>query len=147
MKTLDYVKEHINEIEQDKLLDRRFTKRFIDFIPTTEWELFGYKYTGNEEYIPKEWTEENVLAQLKDDVEFAIEKATNHRGISASLMNGVLISWCIVLENGLENTDYGWYGDELPPPIKSEVVSTIPFGIVRHVHSATTPFGKPIRHT
>jgi len=113
MKTLDYVKEHINEIEQDKLLDRRFTKRFIDFIPTTEWELFGYKYTGNEEYIPKEWTEENVLAQLKDDVEFAIEKATNHRGISASLMNGVLISWCIVLENGLENTDYGWYGDKL----------------------------------
>ena len=36
---------------------------------------------------------------------------------------------------------------ELPPPTISEMVSTIPCGIVRHVHSATTPFGKPIRHT
>ena len=126
MKTLEYVKEHIDEIEQDKLLDSRFTKRFIDFIPTTEWEQFGYEYTGKKEYIPKEWTEENVLAQLKDDVEFAIEKATNHRGISASLMNGVLISWCIVLENGLENTDYGWYGDRL---IK-EIDKMYGFGLV-----------------
>lgn len=113
MKTLEYVKEHIDEIEQDKLFDTRFTKRFMDFIPTTEWEQFGYKYTGKKEYIPKEWTEENVLAQLKDDVEFAIEKATNHRGISASLMNQVLKAWCIVLENGLEETEYGWYGDKL----------------------------------
>lgn len=126
MKTLDYVKKHIDEIEQDKLLDTRFTKRFIDFIPTTEWEQFGYKYTGNEEYIPKEWTEENILAQLRNDTEFAIEKAMNHRGISASLMNGVLISWCIVLENGLENTDYGWYGDKL---IK-EIDKMYGFGLV-----------------
>lgn len=113
MKTLEYVKEHIDEIEQDKFLDTRFTKRFIDFLPTEEWEKFGYKYSGKEKYIPKEWTEENILAQLKDDLDFAIEKATNHRGISASLMNGVLVSWCIVLENGLENIDYGWYGDKL----------------------------------
>lgn len=126
MKTLEYVKEHIDEIEQDKLFDRRFTKRFIDFIPTTEWEQFGYEYIGKIEYIPKEWTEENVLAQLKDDVEFAIEKATNHRGISASIMNSVLTSWCIVLENGLENTDYGWYGDKL---IK-EIDKMYGFGLV-----------------
>ena len=32
MKTLEYVKEHIDEIEQDKFLDTRFTKRFIDFL-------------------------------------------------------------------------------------------------------------------
>lgn len=113
MKSLEYVKEHIDgEIEKD-ILDTRFTKRFIDFLPATEWEKFGYKYTGKKEYVPKEWTEENILAQLRDDTEFAIEKALNHRGISASLMNAVLTSWCIVLENGLENTEYGWYGDEL----------------------------------
>lgn len=112
MKTLDYVKEHIGEIEQD-LLDQRFTKRFIDFLPSAEWEKYGYEYVGEGEYIPNEWTEKNILQQLKSDTEFAIEKATNHRGISASLMNSVLISWCIVLENGLENTDYGWYGDKL----------------------------------
>lgn len=113
MKTLDYVKEHIGEIEQDKLIDQRFTKRFIDFLPGAEWEKYGFEYIGEGEYTPKEWTEENILQQLKSDTEFAIEKATNHRGISASLMNSVLIAWCIVLENGLESTDYGWYGDKL----------------------------------
>lgn len=113
MKTLDYVKEHIDEIEQDTFLDKRFTKRFIGFLPSSEWEKYGYKYTGEGEYIPKEWTEANILQQLRDDTEFAIEKATNHRGISASLMSGVLVAWCIVLENGLESTAYGWYGDKL----------------------------------
>lgn len=112
MKSLEYVKEHIGEIEKD-FLDTRFTKRLMDFLPTTEWEKFGYKYTGEKEYIPKEWTEENVLSQLRADTEFAIEKALNHRGISAELMNAVLTSWCIVLENGLEDTEYGWYGDKL----------------------------------
>ncbi len=33
------------------------------------------------------------------------------------------------------------------PPTKPEVVSTIPIGIVRRVHSATTPSGKALRHT
>lgn len=114
MKTLEYVKEHINEIEQDDFLDRRFTSRFLDFIPVEEYKNFGFKYTGEDEpQPPKEWTEENVLEQLKRDVEFGIEKAENHRGISASLMFGVVQAWCIVLENGLENTDYGWYGDKL----------------------------------
>lgn len=113
MKTLEYVKEHINEIEQDNLIDSRFTKRFIDFVPVKEWDKYGYKFTGKTEPKPKEWTEENILAQLKKDVEFGIEKAENHRGISASLMYAVVQSWCIVLENGLENTEYGWYGDKL----------------------------------
>ena len=45
MKSLEYVKEHISEIEKD-ILDTRFTKRFIDFLPTTEWEKYGYKYAG-----------------------------------------------------------------------------------------------------
>lgn len=113
MLSLDYVKEHISEIEFDDFIgDRRFTKRFVDFLPTSEWGKFGYGYKG-EEYIPKEWTEENIIAQLKADLDFAIEKATNLRGISSSLMYDVLKSWCIVLENGLEKTEYGWYGDKL----------------------------------
>ena len=114
MKTLEYVKEHIDEIEQDKFIDRRFTKRFLDFLSVEEWEKYGFKYTSDEEPPkPKEWTEENILAQLKEDVEFGIEKAENHRGISAGLMYAVCQAWCIVLENGLENTDYGWYGDKM----------------------------------
>lgn len=116
MKTLEYVKSHINEIETDNLIDQRFTKRFLDFVPVNEWGKYGYepseKYDSNK-HIVKEWTEENILNQLKKDVEFGIEKAENHRGISASLMFEVVKSWCIVLENGLENSDYGWYGDTL----------------------------------
>ena len=114
MLSLEYVKEHISEIEFDDYIgERRFTKRFVDFLPTSEWGKFGYGYKGEEEYIPKEWTEENIIAQLKADLDFAIEKAINHRGISSSLMYDVLKSWCIVLENGLEKTDYGLYGDKL----------------------------------
>lgn len=113
MKTLEWVKEHIDEVEQDNFLDHRFTKRFLDFLPVDEWSEYGFGYSGEGEPEVKEWTEENVLAQLKSDVEFAIEKSTNHRGISASLMNDVLKAWCIVLENGLENTEYGYYGDKL----------------------------------
>lgn len=114
MLSLDYVKEHISEIEFDDYIgERRFTKRFIEFLPLSEWEKLGYKYTGEDEFIPTEWTEENIIAQLKEDLDFAIMKAINHRGISSSLMHDVLKSWCIVLENGLENTGYGWYGDKL----------------------------------
>ena len=113
MLSLDYVKEHIGEFEEDSFIDTRFTKRLMDFLPTNEWEKFGYTYTGETAFIPKEWNEENVLAQLKEDVEFGIEKATNHRGISANLMFDVVKAWCKILENGLDTTDYGWYGDKL----------------------------------
>lgn len=113
MLSLEYVKEHIGEFEENSLIDTRFTKRLMDFLPTSEWEKFGYMYTGETEFIPKEWNEENILAQLKEDVEFGIEKATNHRGISANLMFNVVKAWCKILENGLDTTDYGWYGDNL----------------------------------
>ena len=77
MKTLEYVKNHIDEFERDNFFDERFTRRFLDFIEESEWEKFGFKRTGNfeKQHKPKEWTEENVLRQLKDDVDFGIEKA------------------------------------------------------------------------
>lgn len=113
MLSIDYVKEHIDEIEQDSFLDSRFTKRFIDYLPLEEWKEFGFEYKGEDNFIPKDWTEENIKSELKDDLKFAIEKALGHRGISASPMYNVLKSWCIILENGLDKTDYGWYGDKL----------------------------------
>lgn len=114
MKTLEWVKKNAKNISED-WIDQRFLKRVLDFIPVSEWEEFGYKFNpdAKTEYVTKEWTEENVLAQIKDDLEFGIEKAENHRGISASLMFDCVRCWCIVLENGLENTEYGWYGDAL----------------------------------
>ena len=100
MKTLDYVKNHINEFEEDNLLDRRFTKRFINFLPVTEWQSFGFKFTGEpgEEPDVEEWTEENVIKHLKRDTYFGHEKAESERGISSELMAMVVRGWCKVLE-------------------------------------------------
>ena len=113
MLSLDYVKEHIEEIERD-FLDRRFTKRFLDFIPVEEWENFGYEYTGEGEREVLDWTEENIIDMLKKDVDFGIEKAENHRGISSSLMASVCGSWLDVLEDDSIDRDlYGWYGCDL----------------------------------
>ena len=110
MKTLEYVKEHFDEFEEDDFLDRRFTKRFLDFIPVKEWEDYGFKFTGKEVPDVKEWNEENILAQLKEDVMFGHEKAEGERGISSELMAMVVNGWCKVLENGLNlDGDDGWY--------------------------------------
>lgn len=110
MKSLEYVKEHYNEFEEDDFLDKRWTKRFIDFLPTDEWGKYGFSYAGQEPYVPKEWTYENILEQLKEDVMFGYEKAVNERGISSELMAMVVNAWCKVLENGLNlNGDDGWY--------------------------------------
>lgn len=111
MKSLEYVKTHIEEFELDNFLDRRFTKRFIDFLPAEEWPNFGYEYGGDTQYVPEEWTEENILAQLKRDVEFGYEKAVCQRGISSELMAYVVVAWCLVLENGLisDEEEFGEY--------------------------------------
>lgn len=113
MKSLEYVKSHINEFEEDDFLDRRWTKRFIDFVPVSEWKDYGFKVSDG--YDPsdikvKEWTEENILEQLKWDVEFGYEKAVDERGISSELMAMVVNAWCKVLENGLNlDGNDGWY--------------------------------------
>lgn len=110
MYDIDYVKEHFDEFEEDTFFDRRFTKRFLDFVPTEEYEKYGFKYTGEEELVPKEWTEENILEQLKRDVEFGYEKAVDKRGISSELMAMVVNAWCKVLQNGLNlNGNDGYY--------------------------------------
>ena len=106
MKTLEYVKEHFAEFEEDNLFDRRFTKRFVDFLPTAEWENYGFEYIGEEEQKPKAWTEENILEELHRDAIFGYEKAVDERGISSELMAMVVNAWCKVLENGLNLDGY-----------------------------------------
>lgn len=110
MYDIGYVKEHFNEFEEDILFDRRFTKRFIEFLPLEEWEQYNFSYIGEGEYIQKEWTEENILKQLKEDVEFGYSKAEDERGISSELMAMVVNAWCKVLQNGLNlDGNDGWY--------------------------------------
>ena len=111
MKTLDYVLNNYDNFSVP--LEDRLGKRLCQFLTAEQMEHIGFEYTGEAELQPIEWNEENILNQLKKDVEFGIEKAINHRGISASLMFEVCKGWCIILENGLEDTDYGWYGCNL----------------------------------
>lgn len=110
MKELEYVIKHYAEYEADRWFERRWTKRFLNFLPLDKWAEFGFELAKGESHEPIEWSEENILKQLKEDVEFGKEKAENERGISSELMAMVVNSWCKVLENGLNlDGDDGYY--------------------------------------
>lgn len=92
-------------------LDGRDRLRVADFVPTERLHLLGLEYTGVEPRVPLEWTRENILAQLREDVAFGFEKALNQRGISSALMYDIVRMWNWVLEEGLEDfDDYPMYG-------------------------------------
>lgn len=112
MKTLDYVLENY----KSDTLDGRDLNRLADFIPEKDLEKINLvlkeEYKGKHQH--KEFTRENILQQLKNDVEFGWEKARNQRGISSSLMFDVVKMWNWILEEGLEDfNNYGSYGSPL----------------------------------
>lgn len=115
MKSIEEIIENYDEYELDTFLDKRFSKRFIYFLTDDQIEknkekvVYQFKKGISRKVIP--WTEENVLKQLKEDLEFGWEKCQMEKGISSELMYMVVKSWCKILENGLEDTEYGWYGD------------------------------------
>ena len=96
MKTLD---EIVNNYEEwSVFLDDRFGVRLAQFLTQEQLEKIGFKWNSDEPYPePKEWTRENILSQLKEDVEFGFERALDKRGISASLMFAVVLRWNRVL--------------------------------------------------
>ena len=112
MKTIQEILN--NYKEWGMLLDDRFGIRFSDFLTEEQAKQIGF--VVKEGYTwpkPKEWTRENILEQLKKDVDFGFEKALNQRGISSGLMFDVVLRWNKVLEEGLEDWDednYAQYG-------------------------------------
>lgn len=109
MKTLKQVKE----MYKSNTLDGRDLYRLMQFIPEGELKDFGLElkdeYKGTHKHI--EFTKENVLIQLKEDVDFGFKKALNKRGISSGLMAEVVKMWNWILEEGLEDFDnYPMYG-------------------------------------
>lgn len=109
MKTLEQIRLQY----KSQTLDGRDLHRLCQFIP--EFELASFGLELKPEFVGKHvainFTRENVLAQLKDDVEFGFEKALNKRGISAGLMYEVVEMWNWILEEGLEGfDDYAQYG-------------------------------------
>jgi len=120
MKTLETILENYEGMET---LDARLGRRLCQFLTIEQMAKIGFTFQDKESeqnHKPIAWTEENVLKQLKEDLEFGIEKATHHRGLSAGMMWEVCHAWCEVLENGLDkefdphsDADYGYYGDKL----------------------------------
>lgn len=114
MKTLEQLKGL-----ESKCLDGRDFNRLAKFIPYNMIKDFGME--PNEEYNNEErwnstvveFTRENVLKQLEEDVRFGFEKALNQRRISAGLMFECVMMWNYILEEGLEDwdeDDYAFYG-------------------------------------
>lgn len=117
MKFLNEVLDNYNEIYR-VLVEDRFGKRLCQFLTIDEMKRIGFTIDAKHSatHQPLEWTEENILKQLKEDVEFGYEKAVNQRGISSSLMYMVVLDWCKVLENEFANwtaDNYGDYGKPL----------------------------------
>ena len=108
MKTLDFIIENY----KSETLDGRDLNRLAQFVPKERLAKIGMSLKDeSSEWNHKELTRENVLEQLKSDVEFGFEKALDKRGISAGLMYEVVSMWNWVLEEGLEDFDnYAQYG-------------------------------------
>lgn len=111
MKTL----EQVFESYKSNTIDGRDVSRLAQFVPEDQLHRIGESL--KEEYIGKhqhiEFTRENVLKQLEDDVAFGFKKALDQRGISSSLMWEVVQMWNWILEEGLEDfdeDDYAQYG-------------------------------------
>jgi hypothetical protein len=111
MKTLEQIKERGSQT-----LDGRDFRRLSQFLTANQLKDFGFTLIEsvsddewNKKVIP--FTRENILIQLKEDVEFGFEKALNKRGISAGLMFETVRMWNWILEEGLEDFDsYAMYG-------------------------------------
>lgn len=118
MKTLQEILENYNEYETP--LEDRFGKRLCQFLTVSEARQIGFVFRNEAEHKPNEWNEENILAQLKDDVLFGYEKCIDERAISASLMYEVVKAWCKVLENGLDKIPYQDFGREMFEKVASK---------------------------
>jgi hypothetical protein len=102
-------------------IDGRDAARLAKFVP--EADLPRIDVTLKPEYVgqhkAQEWTRENVLTQLRKDVEFGFEKALNCRGISSSLMFEVVRMWNDILQEGLETWDENEYANYGLPLFKA----------------------------
>ena len=109
MKTLEQIKREY----RSETLDGRDLYRLAQFISADELVEIGLKLEDGAEHNPIAFTRENVLEQLRKDVEFGFEKALGKRGISASSMFEVVMMWNWILEEGLEDFPtkrYLYYG-------------------------------------
>lgn len=104
--------EAIEAGKKSECLDGRDYSRLCDYFPVEDWEKLGFSLKkGEKPPRAKPLTKQNILKQLKHDLEFAFEKALNQRGISSSFMYEVIKMWMWVLEDPLQDwEEYTMYG-------------------------------------
>lgn len=98
--------------KKSQCLDGRDYSRLCNYFPVEDWEKLGFSLKEGEK-LPKAkpFTKQNILKQLKGDLEHAFEKALDQRGISSSFMFEVIKMWMWVLEDTLQDWDeYTMYG-------------------------------------
>ena len=111
MKTKEQILEAVKNGRTSECLDGRDYLRLAQFFPADYLEYFGFELKEGATFEPKNWTKENIVAQMREDVEFGFEKALNQRGISSAMMYEVVKMWLWVLEDELEHFyKYAMYG-------------------------------------
>lgn len=120
MKTKEQVLEAVKKNQESpgydrngcEMIDARDYSRLADFFDSDEWTAFGFSLKDDvEKPTPKDFTESEIIKQMKGDLNFAIEKAEDQRGISSGLMFGVMKMWLWILDDDLfESDSYDPYG-------------------------------------
>lgn len=113
MLTKKQILDAISNGRESGSMDGRDYNRLAAFFTVEEMKVLGAKPTNTETFVPIEFTLENILAQLKSDLDFAFEKALNKRGLSSSAMRAVIKMWMWILEDDLQNDpsdNYAMYG-------------------------------------
>ena len=97
-----------------KFIPWNIAKNYLDFFKTVKDEYLNEE-SWNKEIYKMPFTRDNIIEQLRTDVEFGFEKALNRRGISAGLMFEVVRMWNWILNEDDELTNwpserYAMYG-------------------------------------
>lgn len=113
MLSKEQVLDAIKGGRESECIDHRDYLRLIDFFETEDAAALGFTLKEGYVHEPKEWTRENIVAQMQEDVDFGFEKALDKRGLSAGAMFEVVRMWLWILEDELGEEmaeQYAMYG-------------------------------------
>ncbi len=102
--------------ENNAKLDDRDFMRLCGFFKAEHLPLLGFSLKEGRspkewDKKRKEWKRENFIKELKEDLDFAFEKAYGERGISSALMYEVIKMWLWILDDDLyQCEEYEPYG-------------------------------------
>lgn len=94
---------------QPECIDHRDFGRLAEFVKSEDLPILGYELKEGVEWTTKAWTRDNILQQLREDVEFGMHKTRGQRGVSAEMMYHCVNMWLYILEEQI-GEPYRSYG-------------------------------------